>query len=174
MLTPTQWDKIWTGLAGMGLATTIMADQLINALDRPLIAIRVVSEGIPITKRQYLGEEDIEGEDDLTLKQVTYGQICKARISALIESLDLADARLLVSQFITKLDQEELRINPHDDRMQYRGCEPADHPPPYSAVRLKKLIQRFSVDFFVEYWYTWTVDYDIIDDVDIDYEHLGS
>lgn len=174
-LTPAQWAKIWAGLEDMDVAPVIMSDQLVNAQDRPLIAIRVVSEGIPVTKPQYMWEENVDGveEEDPPIKRVTYGQQCKARIKAFLEVMDLTQARELASEFCTKLDQDELFINPVDDWMQYRGSEPADHPPPYTAVRLKKLVQRFSVDFFVEYRYLWTKDYDIIDDVDIDYEAMG-
>jgi hypothetical protein len=95
----------------------------------------------------------------------TWGQICKARISAVIMALDLEEAELLASQFYQALYENELGINPYADRMQFRGADPPENLPPVYSEKKRRLIQRSIVYFFVEYEFTWQKNFDTIQKV---------
>lgn len=129
----------------------------------PLLLVTFVSEGIPVTMVREL-KSDLD--PSTRIKTTTYGQICKARVSALIESPDLRQIESLAGLFSRELCSTELQINPIDDRMQFRGADPPQFPEPYETFLVldgKKglaKIHRCAIDFFVEYEFSWTKQFD--------------
>ena len=160
-LTPEQWAKIYTGvpcdLPGATL-TKFRSQQFVQTPEYPLLLLTKVTQGIPVTQLGLMKTNSANVRE-------TWGQICKARISAVIMALDLEEAELLASQFYQALYENELGINPYADRMQFRGADPPENLPPVYSEKKRRLIQRSIVYFFVEYEFTWQKNFDTIQKV---------
>lgn len=160
-LTPEQWAKIYAGvpcdLPGAKL-TKFRSQQFVQTPEYPLLLLTKVTQGIPVTQLGLMRTNSANVRE-------TWGQICKARISAVIMALDLEEAELLASQFYQALYENELGINPYADRMQFRGADPPENLPPVYSEKKRRLIQRSIVYFFVEYEFTWQKNFDTIQKV---------
>ncbi len=176
-LTLEQKDRIYEGIpstlwAGRDRVVLQKARtrQFVNQPEFPLLLVTFVTEGIPVTERRELKSEF---DESTRLKTTTYGQISRARVSALIESPDQRQIELLAGLFSQELYRTELCINPLDDRMQFRGCDPPQFPEPYEThlvMNGKKglaKIYRCAIDFFVEYWFTWTMIFETMQQFDV-------
>ncbi len=142
-----------------------------QADEYPLLLVTFVSEGIPVTIPRVL--KSVLNEST-RIKTTTYGQNCRARVSALIESPDLRQIESLVGVFSRELYRSELGINPLDDKMQFRGADPPQFPEPYEThlvLNGKKglaKIHRCAIDFFVEYEFSWTKDFDTMQQFEVE------
>lgn len=167
-LTPGQWTKIYDSLPSTIGEITLQKErsrQYLNNPTFPLAIITIISQGIPITTRR---EQVSVLSDDKLTKTTTYAQLCRARISVVIEDPDMTQVEALASGLATDLYARELGINPLHDRMQFRGCDPPTHPPPYRSEKLKMLIHRCVVDFFVEYEFSWTLTFPVIREFEVE------
>jgi hypothetical protein len=127
------------------------------------VLITPITEGIPITEAGQLWEK--YNPDD-GMMDVARGQRCKARISAVIEAVGLTEARALASTFSQELFTKELSINPIQDRMQFRGADPPEILAPYQIAG-KAYVQRYNIDFFVEYEFIWITKVPVIREVEV-------
>lgn len=167
-LTPDQWKRIYDGIPSTIRESTMQKErshQYVNNPDFPIAIITIISQGIPITTRR---EQDSILSDDKRTKTTTYAQFCRARISVVIEDPDMMKVEALASGLATELYARELGINPLRDRMQFRGCDPPTHPPPYRSEKLKMLIHRCVLDFFVEYEFSWTLNFPVIREFEVE------
>ena len=169
-LTEEQWTKIYDGIpASFSGGVTLQkerADQYVNQPAFPFMLVSIISQGIPVSDVR----RDVSSVYDPATKvrTVKFSQNMKARISCIIEALDITEIELLASFFYKELYRAELGINPIQDRMQFRGVDPPESIPPYRNDKLKKLVQRRAVDFFVEYEFSWTVPFETIQEFDVD------
>jgi hypothetical protein len=161
-LTPEQWAKIYDGvpcnLSGGAVLHKFRSQQFVQTPEYPLLVITIASQGIPVTQLGLIRTNSANVRE-------TWGQICKARISAVIMASDLTESMSLASQFYQALYENELGINPYADRMQLRGADPPENIPPVYNDKKKRLIQRSIVYFFVEYEFTWQKNFDTIQKV---------
>jgi hypothetical protein len=169
-LTEEQWTKIYDGIPAIfpGGATLQKerADQYVNQPAIPFILVSIVSQGIPVSDIR----RDVSSVLDPVTKvrTVKFSQNMKARISCIIEALDITEVERLASLFYTALYRAELGINPYQDRMQFRGADPPESIPPYRSEKFKKLVQRRAIDFFVEYEFFWTIPFDTIQEFEVE------
>jgi len=164
-LTPAQWDKIYKGVpdafeSGARL-TKLRSQQYVNRPRYPVLVISIISQGIPVSEIGLMKCNTGNARE-------VWGQNCRARISAVIESPDIIECGSLASQLVQELYADELGINPIQDGMQFRGADPPQNLPPVRDEWIKKLVQRFAVDFFVEYEFTWQKNFDTIQKVVLD------
>lgn len=161
-LTPAQWAKIYDGvpcnLPGGAVLHKFRSQQYVQTPEYPLLVLTIASQGIPVT------QVGLMRTNSATVRE-TWGQNCKARISAVIMASDINESMALASQFYQALYENELGINPYADRMQFRGADPPENIPPVYNEKRKRLIQRSIVYFFVEYEFTWQKNFDTIQKV---------
>jgi hypothetical protein len=136
------------------------------------MVVSIISQGIPVgeVQREIYSELSI----DKKLRTCWYGQQQRARISCVIEALDITQVETLTSLFYTLLYQAELGLNPICNNIQFRGTDPPQYAPPYRNELLKKFVHRRAVDFFVEYKFKWSVPFDTIQTIDIDIDLIES
>ncbi len=169
-------STLWAGRDQVVLQKTRTRQFINQPGEYPLLLVTFVTEGIPVTVRRELKSEL---DESTRLKTTTYGQICRARVSALIESPDQRQVERLAGLFSQELYRTELGINPLDDRMQFRGCDPPQFPEPYEThiiLNGKKglaKIYRCAIDFFVEYWFTWTKEFDVMQEFEAEVDGLA-
>lgn len=166
-LTPAQWAKIYAGVPcdlPSGRLIKFRSQQNVNLPAYPMLVLTKVSQGIPITRfgltRDNPARRDVE----------TWGQILKARISAVIMDPDMEKAESLASEFYHELFKNELNITPYDGerdatRMQFRGADPPENIPPVYNERKRQLIQRIVIYFYVEYEFSLQKKFDTIQKV---------
>lgn len=166
-LSPSQIHKIYNGIPNR-LCNRILPKSRgginENRPEYPSMYYVITTPGIDAGPRSmiasYLISDSIRKEIWRTPK--------KARLTVYIESLDIDELDCLLSDFIRQLEASELGINPITDFMQYRGHESPVLLPPYESYTGKQLIQRYAIDFFVEYWMIWEQCYDVIKEIYID------
>ena len=171
-LSEEQWQKIYDGLPVSFTGAVLgkeRADQYVNSKKLPgypFMLVSIISQGIPVSDVR----RDVSSVYDPVTKvrTVKFSQNMKARISCIIEALDITEVERLASLFYKELYRAELGINPIQDRMQFRGVDPPEAIPPYRNEKLKKLVQRRAVDFFVEYEFSWTIPFETIQEFDVD------
>ena len=175
-LSPAQWTSIFDGIPNE-LAEDVTlpktrAGQYHNQPEYPCMVVSIISQGIPVGEIQ----RDIYSElsVDKKLRTCWYGQLQRARISCVIEALDITQVETLTSLFYTLLYQAELGLNPVCNNIQFRGADPPQYAPPYRNELLKKFVHRRAVDFFVEYKFKWSVPFDTIQTIDIDIDLIES
>lgn len=164
-ISPAQWEKIYAGIPATldGVPVTVLRTrQFINRHAFPVVLITPITEGIPVTGAGQLWERYDPSEG---VMEVARGQICKARISAVIEAVGLTEARALAYAFSADLFTYELSIDPIRDRMQFRGSEPPTLLAPYQLSN-KSYVQRYNIDFFVEYEFVWITKAPVIREVE--------
>ena len=179
-LAPAQWDTIFEAIPSTFTYNChtyalekILADQYINQPNRPVMVIRLLSQGKEITPVQQLSVHEgdlLEGDaskGNAYFRRVWHGQVCRARINVQIESFDLNEARNLASCLSQDLQAFELRINPYANDMQFRGVDPPEALSPYYSAKAKKLVQRFSLIFSVDYQFKWSRDFPVIREFEI-------
>jgi hypothetical protein len=162
-LTPAQWDRIYAGIpcqfdSGSRLAK-FRSQQFVKVPKYPLVIVSITTQGIPVSSVKLLRYNSV------VKSRETWGQNCKARITAIIEALDITECESLASQFYQVLYTNELGLTPYGDRMQFRGADPPQNLPPYYNDKKRKMVQRFGVDFFVEYEFSWQKNFDTIQKV---------
>jgi hypothetical protein len=174
-LTFEQWTKIFDGIpvsfsGGVTLAKE-RADQYVDLPEFPFMLVSIITQGIPVSDIR----RDVSSVLDPVTKvrTVKFSQNMKARISCVLEALDISAVESLASQFYMRLYREELGINPIEDRMQFRGADPPTNISPYRSDKLKKLVQRRAIDFFVEYEFSWTIPFATIQEFEVEVD-LGS
>jgi len=168
-LSEEQWQKIYDGLP-VSLSGVVLnkerTDQYVNRPAFPFMLVSIISQGIPVSDVR----RDVSSVYDPATKvrTVKFSQNMKARVSCIIEALDITEVERLASLFYKELYRAELGINPILDRMQFRGVDPPEAIPPYRNEKLKRLVQRRAVDFFVEYEFSWTIPFETIQEFDVD------
>jgi hypothetical protein len=168
-LTPDQWDLIYQGIPdsfsdGSSLHK-FRSQQFVPKQDTnfPLCIVSIISQGIPVDQHPRLLDDFY---DDVTKVRIErWGYHCRARISAVIEALSITEVERLASMFSHALFEDELGINPIENKMQFRGVDPPQNLPPYYNPLKKANIQRSAVDFFVEYEFAWIKIPDLIREV---------
>lgn len=169
-LSEEQWQKIYDGipatLPGGATLQKERADQYVNRPAFPFMLVSIISQGIPVSDVR----RDVSSVYDPVTKvrTVKFSQNMKARISCVLEALDITEIERLAGLFYKELCRAELGVNPLQDRMQFRGVDPPEAIPPYRNDKLKKLVQRRAVDFFVEYEFSWTIPFETIQEFDVD------
>jgi len=166
-LNPTQISKILSGIPnkfGDLTVPKVFSSQHGNLSDYPAIIIGIPSEGMPVIAAQPIGSYL---NPNLTLRTEVWGEILKARISLVIETLDLSQLWDLKSKISDELCASELGINPIIDRMQFRGLDPPANQSSYKDPK-GKLVQSCAIQFFVEYQHIWKRYYDVITEVRIE------
>jgi hypothetical protein len=168
-LTLAQLDKIFDGIPTVLGGYTLSkqrSQQYVNKPSYPVMIFSVVSQGLPVSGSgvRVLGSY-LNWSKDIRVE--VWGQNCRARLSVIIETKDIRQADELVSLFMTELNASELGINPICDWMQFRGADPPQCLPPYK-IGNSTMIQRYAIDFFVEYLFTWKKYYDTIREVSVE------
>lgn len=158
-LTPAQWSRIYEAIPCSFedcRLRKLRAQQYVSPPAYPLIIVSIASHGIPVTDWGLMRRSP-------AVVRETWGRICKARISLVVEALDITECERLASLVYHALYSDELAgLNPYHDGMQFRGADPPESLPPYYLDKKHKLVHRFGIDFFVEYELTWQKDYDTI------------
>jgi hypothetical protein len=165
-LTPEQWARIYAGVPcdlRSGRLTKFRSQQFVQTPGYPLLVLTKVSQGIPVTQLGLMRTNSANVRE-------TWGQICKARISAVIMDPDLARVEALAREFYYALYEKELGFTPYDGerdaaRMQFRGADPPENIPPVYSDNKRRLIQRVVIDFFVEYEFAYQKIFDTIQKV---------
>lgn len=169
-LSPAQYKKLYDGLpsvlGGVSVGKT-RTYQYTNRSVFPRLYFSVMTEGLaqgdPYVLANYLNEAE-------TLRTNVWAQRNKARLRVIIDSQDPKQLRQLAYQLVTELKNTELRINPIQDMMQFRGADPPLILHPVTPPDGKLLVQRYAVDFWVEYLQTWTKVFDVIKEVHVEFE----
>jgi hypothetical protein len=168
-LTPVQWDLIYQGIPhsfsdGSSLQK-FRSQQFVPKQDAffPLCIVSIISQGIPVDQHTRLLDDFYD--DSVKVRIERWGHRCRARISAVIEALSITEVERLSSLFCQALYEDELDINPLQNKMQFRGVDPPQNLPPYYNPLKKMNIQRAAIDFFVEYEFSWIKTPDLIREV---------
>ena len=168
-LTPMQWDLIYQGIPhsfwdGSSLQK-FRSQQFVPRQDThfPLCIVSIISQGIPVDQHPRLLDDFYD--DSVNVRIERWGYRCRARISAVIEALSIPEVEWLSSRFCQALYEDELDINPLQNKMQFRGVDPPQNLPPYYNPLKKMNIQRAAIDFFVEYEFSWIKIPDLIREV---------
>ena len=170
-LTPTQWDLIYRGIPCVFTDGTELhkfrSQQFVPKQDAnfPLGIVSIVSQGIPIDQLRLL---DDFWDSSVKLRMERWGYRCRARISAVIEALDIGEVERFASLFSQALYETELGINPLENKMQFRGVDPPQNLPPYYNPLKKMNVQRVAIDFFVEYEFSWIKNIDLIREIEVE------
>ena len=170
-LTPAQWDLIYRGIpasfANGSVLHKFRSQQFVPTQDAnfPLCIVSIISQGIPIDHLRLL--EDF-WDPSVKLRMERWGYRCRARISAVIEALDIGEVERFASLFSQALYETELGINPLENKMQFRGVDPPQNLPPYYNPLKKMNVQRVAIDFFVEYEFSWIKNIDLIREIEIE------
>lgn len=170
-LSPSQINKIYDGLPSVLDGVSVSKSRTGQAINRaqtyPRLYYTITSQGItlgdPALLASYLNQAK-------TIRTEVWRQQNRARLTVFIESFDLDEADRLVHALVVELNAAELGVNPLNDYMQFRGADPPTLLPPYPVPDGRKTVQRYAVDFFVEYTLTWKKYFDVIKEVYIEVE----
>ena len=157
MLDPTQRARIFDGipniLAGAEIKKFQSGQISREEGDYPVMIVSFLTEG----NRQQFWRDPLHEHQDLQTKDWTtyYGQIAQATISVAIESTDLAELQVQVSDFMHQLWQTDWNWNA--DKLELRSTDPPRWMPAYPSAKKRLNIYRCVVDFFIDYEFSWPV-----------------
>jgi len=170
-LSPSQIKKIYDGLPsvldGVSVSKSRTGQVINRAPSYPRLYYTITSQGLKVGDPSILAYYLNEAR---TIKTEVWRRQNRARITVFIESFDIDEADRLVHALVVELNAYELGFNPINDYMQFRGADPPTLLQPFAAPDGRKTVQRYAVDFFVEYTLTWTKYFDVIKEVYIEVE----
>jgi len=170
-LSPSQINKIYDGLPsvldGVSVSKSRTGQVINRAQSYPRLYYTLTSQGIKLGDPSILAYYNNASNN---IRTEVWRQQNRARLTVFIESFDLDEADRLVHALVVELNASELGFNPINDYMQFRGADPPTLLQPFLGPDGKKTVQRYAVDFFVEYTLTWQKYFDVINSVYIEVE----
>lgn len=158
MLTQAQRDRIYesipTLLDGRDIVK-IREGDIVREPKLPRMIFTVITEGVRVHySRDRVRYNRVTIDGDLST-DYWYGQVDRASFSIVIEGYDKDDVGTLGRALFLQLWREELGLSWSKDRMRVAKIFEPNYLPQIYDNRTGKSIYRLSVDFWVEYEFSW-------------------